>query len=37
MDIVELGTDTKESEQKIALQAVISMDRRIEEEPRVPI
>jgi hypothetical protein len=34
-DIVDLGTDTKEVEEKIALQVVISMARRIEEEPHV--
>jgi hypothetical protein len=34
-DIVDLGTDVKQVEETISLQAVISIDRRIEEEPDV--
>lgn len=34
-DMVDLGTDVKQVEDKIILQAVISIDRRMEEEPYV--
>jgi hypothetical protein len=34
-DMVSLGTDTKEVEEKLQLQVVISVDRRIDEEPHV--